>query len=82
MADHITLQVQQIHCRIFEKTIAVPRRRAEIPEVRNYEKKAPKQKEYCLRFYEGLKTGCQIALAWKKGKHQRGYAKEPSNRMP
>jgi hypothetical protein len=51
MADHITLQVQQIDGGVVEKTVAVPRRRAEIPEVRHYEKQEPEKKECCLRLY-------------------------------
>ncbi len=49
MTHHVVLQVQQIDRGIFEEAIPVPRRRAEIPEVRNYEKEDPEKKERCLR---------------------------------
>ena len=75
MAHHVVLQIQQIDRGIFEQAIAVPRRRAEIPEVRQYEKQDPEKKECCLRLYQGLEPGHQVALARQKGKHQKGHAK-------
>ena len=75
MTHHVALQVQQIDCGVFKEAIPVPRRRAEIPEVRHYKKQDPENKECCLGLYQGPKTGRQAALSWQKSKHQKGHAK-------
>src|SRR5437016_1854810 len=74
MTHHVSLQIQQIHCRIFEEAIPVSGRCAEIPKVGNHKKQEPEKKECCLRLYQGLETGRQVALTWQKGKYQKGHA--------
>ena len=51
MTHHVALQVQQIDCGVFKEAIPVPRRRAEIPEVRHYKKQDPENKECCIGLY-------------------------------
>jgi hypothetical protein len=74
MTDHITLQVQQVDCRVFEKTIAVPRRGAEIPEVRNHKEENPEQEECCFRFYYRPETGRDVSCTWQKPEQQKEHA--------
>ena len=48
MTDNIALQIPEVPPGLIEKRVSVPRCRAEIPEVGNYEKKDPEQEECCF----------------------------------
>src|SRR5437867_3082272 len=74
-AGHVSFQKQEILSGISENAVSVPRRRSEIPEVRDYEEQDPEQEERCLRLYQGLETSREVAWARQKGKHQKGHAK-------
>ena len=62
MTDNITFQIPEVPAGLVEKGVAVPRRCPEIPEVRDYKKQDPKEKECCFWICERLET-CQPAPA-------------------
>ena len=60
MTDNITFQIPEIPAGLVEKSVSVPWRGAEIPEVRDYKKQDPEEKEGCFRPYQRLKTASQL----------------------
>jgi hypothetical protein len=48
MTDNITFKIPEVPAGLIEKSVSVPRRGAEIPEVRDYKEQDPEKKECCF----------------------------------
>src|SRR4029077_12778274 len=70
MTDNVTLQIPEVPARFVKKGISVPWRRAEIPEVRDYKKQDPKEKECCFWVCQRLETASQLPRACCKSSKQ------------
>ena len=74
MTDNITLQIPEVPAGLVEKRVSVPWRSAEIPEVRNYKKQDPKEKECCFRIGQRLETASQLPRVCCKSSKQKEHA--------
>ena len=82
MTNNIILQVPEIPAGLVEKCVPVPRRSAEIPEVRDYKKQDPKEKECCFWICQRLETASQFPRACRKSSKQKEHAEQPPDRLP
>ena len=80
VANYVVLQVQQIDGRIVKQSVPIPRRRAEIPKVREYKEQDPEEKERRSAFGKRFKTAFEIS--WQEGEQQKQHANYPADRIP
>src|SRR6476659_11495650 len=82
MANNISFQVPEVPARLVKKSVSVPRRNAEIPEMRNYKKQDPKEKERCFWVCQRLETASQLPRACCKSSKQKQHTEQPPDRLP
>ena len=64
------------------KSFAVPRRRSEIPEVRNCEEQDPKQEERCFRLEYRFEIGPELTWRGQECEEQKHHAEQPADDLP
>ena len=82
MTDNITFKIPEVPAGLIEKSVSVPRRGAEIPEVREYKKQDPKEKECCFWICQRLEAASQLPRACCKSSKQKEDAEQPPDRLP
>src|SRR5580765_4290997 len=82
MIDNISFQVPEVPAGLIEKSVPVPGRSAEIPEVREYKKQDPKEKECCFWLCQRRETAGQLPRACCKSSKQKEHAEQPPDRLP
>ena len=82
MTDNISFQVPEVPTGLVEKSVPVPWRSVEIPEMRDYKKQDPKEKERCFGVCQGSETASQLPRACCKSSKQKEHAKQPPNWLP
>ena len=63
VTDNVALQKKQVPARLIEKTVSVPGRRAEMPQVCGSEKEDPENKKPCLDVERRLEAGNDLPWA-------------------
>lgn len=82
MTDNVAFQIPEVIARLVKKSVSVPRRRVEIPEVCDYKEQNPEQKERGFWLYQGSEAGGQGTGLWEEGAKQEEYAKQPPHWLP
>jgi hypothetical protein len=82
MTDNVTFKIPEVPAGLIEKSVPVPWRGAEIPEMRNYKEYDTEEKEGCLRPYQGLQTSRQAMPGRQESAQQKEHAEHPPDRLP
>src|ERR1044072_2879293 len=82
LTGHSSFQIQKIHGGVIEKTVSVPRRCSEIPEVRDYKKQDPKHKERCFWLDYRFEIGPELTFPRQECEEQKDHAEQPANKLP
>src|SRR6476469_2831468 len=82
MTDDVAFEVQEVTSGLVEKSVPVPWRRAEVPEMRDYKKQDPKEKERCFWVCQRLETASQLPRACCKSSKQKEHTEHPPDRLP
>ena len=82
MTDDVAFQKPQVPSGLVEKSVSVPWRCAEIPQVRYYKEQGPEEKERCFWICQSLEPASQFPPACCKSSKQKEHTEQPADRLP